>query len=61
MTNLQVVQEVCRWYGIQNYEEHIEFVQNRMGQDTRYSMDSSKLLTTGFELTYGGKGLKKFQ
>ena len=60
MTNLEVVQEVCRWYNIDNYDEHISFVKNRMGQDTRYSMDSSKLFDTGFKFPNITTGLRKF-
>ena len=46
MTNLQVVQNICDWKGVENYMDHINFVENRMGQDYRYSICSKKLRNT---------------
>jgi len=43
MTNLDIVTNVCEWKGIDNASDHIEFTENRMGQDWRYSINSSKL------------------
>ena len=43
MTNLEVVQQVCKWKGIDNWKEHVEFIENRMGQDYRYSINSTKV------------------
>ena len=59
LTNLEVVQQVCKWYNIENYMEHIEFVPNRLGQDTRYSISSDKLKSTGFVMEEAN-GLKNF-
>lgn len=59
MTNLEVVKEICSWYGIENYLEQVNFIENRLGQDIRYSINSDKLKRTGFELSVK-KGLKKF-
>jgi len=60
MTNLEVVKEICQWFGIDNYQEHVQFVLNRMGQDTRYSMNSDKLLDSGFTFKQKTKNLQKF-
>jgi dTDP-glucose 4,6-dehydratase len=43
MTNLEVVQKICEWRGISDYVNHINFVENRLGQDYRYSISSKKL------------------
>jgi dTDP-glucose 4,6-dehydratase len=42
MTNLEVVKNICKWKGIDSYLDHIDFVENRMGQDYRYSICSQK-------------------
>tara|TARA_Y100001973_G_scaffold25509_2_gene38285 strand:+ start:2259 stop:3152 length:894 start_codon:yes stop_codon:yes gene_type:complete len=60
MTNLQVVQELCKWYNILDYKLHINFVQNRLGQDIRYSINSDKLSETGFKVK-NNKGIYKFE
>ena len=60
MTNLEVVKNVCLWYGIDKYLQHVEFTPNRVGQDMRYSINYDKLKTTGFELQYC-RGIHKFQ
>jgi len=60
MTNLEVVKAVCDWHNVAKYQNHIEFVTNRMGQDTRYSMSSEKLLSTGYQFIQEQKGLYKF-
>lgn len=53
MTNLQVVDEILYWYG--KDRQSIEFVENRWGQDLRYSISSEKLRKLGWrpEYTYG--------
>ena len=45
MRNIEVVKEICRWHGIEGYHDHIEFIENRMGQDYRYSICSEKTRT----------------
>ena len=59
LTNLEVVQQVCQWYDIDDYMQHVEFVPNRLGQDTRYSISSDKLKATGYKIQENN-GLKKF-
>ncbi len=53
MTNLQVVDEILYWHG--KDRQSIEFVENRWGQDLRYSISSSKLRKLGWmpEYAYG--------
>jgi len=41
--NVEVVQEICNWFGIEDYESHIEYIDNRLGQDYRYSISSEKI------------------
>ncbi len=43
MKNLDVVKQVCSWYNIDNYLDHVEYVENRLGQDYRYSICSNKI------------------
>jgi len=59
MTNLEVVEEISKWYKIENYLDKINFVQNRMGQDIRYSIDCTKLKKTGWQPKFT-KGIHKF-
>ena len=59
MSNLDVVREVCKWFEIENFTDHIEFVPNRLGQDIRYSINSDKLKNLGFHFKRE-KGLYKF-
>ena len=49
LTNLQVTEQVCSWFGIKDYEHHIEYVTNRVGQDIRYSISNTKLVNLGWE------------
>tara|TARA_B100001094_G_scaffold72494_1_gene68772 strand:+ start:14726 stop:15640 length:915 start_codon:yes stop_codon:yes gene_type:complete len=42
MKNLEIVEKVCEWKGISDWESHVEFIENRMGQDYRYSICSDK-------------------
>jgi len=43
MRNIEVVEQICQWHNIENYQDHIEFIENRMGQDYRYSISSAKI------------------
>jgi dTDP-glucose 4,6-dehydratase len=49
LTNLEVVDIILGWYG--KDREMIEFVPNRWGQDTRYSINTDKILKTGWQPT----------
>lgn len=60
MSNLEVVEQICKWKNIENYLEKVQFVPNRMGQDIRYSIDCSKLKQTGWNPKFV-KGIYKFQ
>jgi dTDP-D-glucose 4,6-dehydratase len=59
LTNLEVVEQICSWYGIDNIKPHVKFVKNRLGQDIRYSIDSEKLTETGFKIPKN-QGILKF-
>ena len=43
MKNIEVVEEICDWMDISNPVEVIKFVENRIGQDKRYSISSEKV------------------
>lgn len=51
MANLEVIDQVIEWSS-NTREESIQFVENRWGQDLRYSIDSSKLRQLGWEPKY---------
>lgn len=59
MTNLEVVESISNWFGIENYLDNVEFVPNRLGQDVRYSISAEKLFNTGFEVEHK-TGIYKF-
>jgi dTDP-glucose 4,6-dehydratase len=46
LTNLELVNELLRVFGISS--EHIEFVEDRLGHDRRYSVDYSKIANLGY-------------
>lgn len=48
MTNLAVVENISKWFGLENFKDHIRFVPNRLGQDIRYSLSSGKLKKIGW-------------
>jgi dTDP-glucose 4,6-dehydratase len=49
MTNLEVVKTVVSWFTDQPYENFINFVPNRLGQDIRYSICNNKIKKLGWE------------
>lgn len=59
MSNLEVVENICQWYGIKDYLDCVNFVENRMGQDIRYSVNADKLKKTGYEIEYHS-GIHRF-
>ena len=59
LTNLQVVKDVCGWFNINNYNEHISYIPNRMGQDIRYSISNEKIKKIGWQPKHN-KGLFNF-
>ena len=46
LTNLEVVDTILKWNG--KDREILEFVPNRWGQDSRYSVNTTKILDTGW-------------
>ena len=59
LSNIEVVKQVCSWFGISDYESHIEFVENRLGQDARYSINSRKIEDLTWSRKFG-KGLTNY-
>ena len=48
MQNLSVVSDICKEMNV-NFEESIQFVENRWGQDLRYSVSAKKIKNLGWE------------
>jgi dTDP-glucose 4,6-dehydratase len=46
--NLDVVKEIINWFGA-DYENSIQFVPNRWGQDVRYALNTDKIISTGWK------------
>jgi len=46
-TNLEIIKKILKTMG--KPEDHYEFVENRVGQDIRYSVDSSKIKSLGWQ------------
>jgi dTDP-glucose 4,6-dehydratase len=49
-TNLQVANQILSWY--EKDETSIKFVENRWGQDLRYSIDCNKIKSLGWDATH---------
>lgn len=47
MTNLEIAKTVLLWFD-KTIDDHIIFVENRWGQDTRYSIDCEKMKSLGW-------------
>ena len=43
MKNIEVVEAICNWMNVSDPAELIKFVENRIGQDKRYSISSEKV------------------
>jgi dTDP-glucose 4,6-dehydratase len=50
MSNRQVVERVCEWFGHKDWESHVVYTENRLGQDLRYSISTEKLNRFGVVL-----------
>jgi dTDP-D-glucose 4,6-dehydratase len=45
--NIDVVRTVLDWFG--KTEDYVQYVDNRWGQDVRYSIDNQKLINLGWK------------
>ena len=59
LSNIEVVKQVCSWFDIDDYKSHVEFVENRLGQDARYSINSTKAENLCWSREFG-KGLTNY-
>jgi len=50
LSNNQVVQKVCGWFDYTDWENHVYYTENRLGQDLRYSISSNKIKQFGIDL-----------
>ena len=53
MQNLDVVKDICDKMDVK-FEDSIQFVENRWGQDLRYSVSSEKVRTLGWKPKFIG-------
>lgn len=43
LSNLEIVKRVCGWFNKPDWQNHMTHVENRLGQDLRYSISSNKI------------------
>jgi dTDP-glucose 4,6-dehydratase len=60
MTNIDVIKTVFSWYNKEMNENTVKYVENRLGQDVRYSIDNSKALNMLNWKPLHNNGLYKF-
>ena len=60
LSNIEVVKQVCSWFGIEDYESHVEFVENRLGQDARYSINSRKAEDLGWSRKFEKGSIQRY-
>lgn len=54
-TNNQIVEEIGKWFKIDDILSHINYIENRIGQDYRYSISSEKIRSIlGWKPIYQG-------
>ena len=47
LSNNQVIEQVCGWFGHSEWRDHVVYTENRLGQDLRYSISNEKLKRDG--------------
>jgi dTDP-glucose 4,6-dehydratase len=50
LSNNQVIEQVCSWFGHDDWRSHVHYTENRLGQDVRYSISSKKLRDSGTKI-----------
>jgi dTDP-glucose 4,6-dehydratase len=50
LSNSQVVEQVCGWFGLPDWNSSIMYTENRLGQDLRYSISCDKIRDFGIEI-----------
>jgi len=48
LQNIEVVKQIVDWFGV-SFEESVQFVPNRWGQDIRYALNTNKINNTGWQ------------
>ena len=48
LQNIEVVKRIVDWFGV-SFEESVQFVPNRWGQDIRYALNTNKINNTGWQ------------
>ena len=43
LSNNEVIEQVCKWFNITDWQQKVKYTENRLGQDLRYSISNSKL------------------
>ncbi|NBO72028.1 NAD-dependent epimerase/dehydratase family protein [bacterium] len=50
LSNVEVVKQVCGWFKTSDWESNVQYTENRLGQDVRYSISSEKLESFGVKI-----------
>ena len=54
ITNIEVAKTVVSWFTDDDYKKHVKFVENRLGQDVRYCIDTTKIRELGWSPEHMG-------
>ena len=54
ITNIEVAKTVVSWFTDDDYKKHVKFVENRLGQDVRYCIDTTKIRGLGWSPEHMG-------
>jgi len=58
LQNIEVVKQIIDWFGV-DFEDSVQFVSNRWGQDVRYALNTDKINNIGWQPKYP-KGIYKW-
>ncbi len=54
ITNIEVAKTIVSWFTDDDYKKHVKFVENRLGQDVRYCIDTTKVRELGWSPEHMG-------
>jgi dTDP-glucose 4,6-dehydratase len=50
LSNNEVIQQISNWFEKDDWLNHVEYTENRLGQDLRYSISSAKIKNAGIKI-----------
>jgi len=61
LKNIDIVKEIMKWFDLdeEKWEDHVNFVDDRLGQDTRYALNCEKIQSSTAWRQSKSRGLKK--